>query len=130
VFSLLTGRAASYAATVAFALPFVTKTTNTADRLALFLDRQVGSSLGHLAHPMILIGEKQVPTLLNSTSAEIILAGTSAGLHYVSSKWLAGIAHHPAIVPVIAPLQPDTRITAPGELPARLEEATPALPAR
>lgn len=87
--SLVVGRIVSYASTIAFALPFVTKWTRTSDRLALFLEKQIGSQLGSLQHPAVLVGETQVPAFLNSLGVETILAGTASALHYGASKFAA-----------------------------------------
>ncbi len=98
--SLFGGRVISYAATIAFALPFITRWTKTNERFSLLLDK-------HLTHritpewrtPVNTINGKQVPAIIDSFGSEIILAGTASVLHYGSSKLLAHAGHQVSNAP-------------------------------
>lgn len=89
--SLITGRVLSYSATIALALPFITKVTPVNAVFSKFLNQHIGPHLGTLKHP--LVEGSNIPKFVDGLSKEIILAGTAAGLHYVSSKSFADIAY-------------------------------------
>lgn len=112
VASLFFGRAFSYSATIAAALPFISNWTPVGKNFTLFLNDQLTPHIRESwKTPTVKIDGVIVPKLVQAIAFETILAGTASVLHYGSSKLLSHLGHHissdqrppKSAVPLIAP---------------------------